>query len=236
VRKLVEVKEGCRLSSRPDVLARLSVPTFLARYPALGGVCADASGLEPEFWTVYSLKTWRLGRRAAPREPACRVFVTAVAKRAALLQHARSIFAVRTRAEGQSLQEALKVAGVEAPVIALPLLQALPPELSGRDLVVAELPLAARHVAQAAEACAAQSCTLMLSLEDELVARGIAPAWAALARLAVRGGEELSPRWARWIARRAQLALEHSQRAARQDLKARERLLEDLLAVSGRPE
>src|SRR5204862_2193202 len=32
VRKLVEVKEGCRLSARADVLARLSVPAFLSRY------------------------------------------------------------------------------------------------------------------------------------------------------------------------------------------------------------
>jgi hypothetical protein len=38
------------------------------------------------------------------------------------------------------------------------------------------------------------------------------------------------------VASRAQRAIERAQRMARQDLKARERLLEDLLAVSGQGE
>ena len=236
LRKLVEVKEGARLSSRPDVLARLSVPAFFARYSSLAGVCADASGLEAEFWTLYSLKTSRAGSPPASLMPACRVFLTAAAKRAALLERARqggALFAVRSRAEAQALQEVLKTAQIEATLIALPGLQPPAQQAGPAELVVAELPLAARHVAHAAQAHLAHSVSLLLSLEDEAVARALGHAWAAAARLAAQGRDELPPRWAGWIARRAQRALERSQRMVRRELKARDRLLEDLLAVSG---
>jgi len=237
LRKLVEVKEGCRLSSRPDVLARLSVPAFFGRYATLAGVCADATGLEQDFWTLYSLKTSRAGPLPKPLVPACRVFLTAAAKRAALAERAHqggAAFAVRSRAEAQALQEALK--GTEAPIIALPALELPPGQRAAAELVAAELPLAARHLAQATHACGAQSCSLLLSLEDEAFARGMPAAWTALARRAARNGAELPPRWAQWIARHAQRALERSQRMVRQELKARDRLMEDLLAVSGRGE
>ena len=235
LRKLVEVKEGCRLSSRPDVLARLSVPGFFSRYSALAGVCADATGLEQDFWSLYALKTSRAGRLPEPPVAACRIFVTAVAKRAALLDRARqagAIFAVRSRPEAQALQEALKEVQLDAPIIALPVFQP-PAQEAGGELVVAELPLAWRHIAQAAHAYGAHPCSLVLSLEDEAVVRGIGTAWTTLARAAAQHRGELPPRMAQWIARRAQRALERSQRMARQELKARERLLEDLLAISG---
>jgi hypothetical protein len=164
------------------------------------------------------------------------VFLTAAAKRAALLERARqggALFAVRSRAEAQALQEVLKTAQIEATLIALPALQPPAQQAGPAELVVAELPLAARHVAHAAQAHLAHSVSLLLSLEDEAVARALGHAWAAAARLAAQGRDELPPRWAGWIARRAQRALERSQRMVRQELKARDRLLEDLLAVSG---
>jgi preprotein translocase subunit SecA len=236
LRKLVEVKEGCRLSARADVLARLSVPAFFARYASLAGVCADARGLDPDFWTLYSLKTSSAGAPPERVEPVPHVYLTAEMKRAALLERARAggvIFAIRSRASAQELAEALKAAGLEAPIIALPLLQRPPAGLEGRELVVAELPQAARHAAQAARSLGASACTLALSLEDEPVLQALPLPWQALARAAARRRQELPARWAQRVVRRAQRTLEVALRLARQELKARDRVLGDLLAVSG---
>ena len=104
------------------------------------------------------------------------------------------------------------------------------------ELLVAELPVAGRHITQAWRAYEARSCTLLLSLEDEAVASAIHPSLAWLLRFFARPSGELSKRWAGWVARRAQRALERNQRMVRHDVKARERLLDDLLAVSGRGE
>jgi hypothetical protein len=114
----------------------------------------------------------------------------------------------------------------------LPVLQAQAGVQEGLELLVAELPLARRHIAQACRAYRASSCTLLLSLEDDAV--GGRFGW--IARLRAGPSGELSPRWSRWIAGGAQRAAERAQRLARQDLGARDRVLDDLLAVSGRGE
>ncbi|OLC01729.1 MAG: hypothetical protein AUI15_04650 [Actinobacteria bacterium 13_2_20CM_2_66_6] len=230
LRKLVEVKEGCRLSSRPEVLARMSVPRFFGRYARVAGACADARGLEHDFWSLYALRTARAGARPAGLTPACRVFLTAAAKRAAVVEHVRAgaaVIAVRSRAEAQALH-----ATCQGEIVMLPVLQAPAGVQEGLDLLVAELPLARRHIAQACRAYGASACTLLLSLEDDAV--GGRFAW--IARLGAGPSGELSPRRARWIARGAQRAAERAQRLARQDLGARDRALDDLLAVSGRGE
>ena len=230
LRKLVEVKEGCRLSSRPEVLARMSVPRFFGRYARVAGACADARGLEHDFWSLYALRTARAGARPAGLTPACRVFLTAAAKRAAVVEHVRAgaaVIAVRSRAEAQALH-----ATCQGEIVMLPVLQAPAGVQEGLELLVAELPLARRHIAQACRAYGVSSCTLLLSLEDDAV--GGRFAW--IARLGAGPSGELSPRWSRWIARGAQRAAERAQRLARQDLGARDRVLDDLLAVSGRGE
>jgi len=238
VRKLVEVKEGCPLGSRTEVLARLSVPRFFSRYAGLGGVCADAEGLEPEFWSLYGLKTAGVGARREALLPQCRVFLTGEAKRAAVVERVRqgeALVGVRSRSEAQALQAALAAAGLQVALVALPALQARSGDRAG-ELIVVELPLAARHIPQACAAYGARACRLLLSLEDEAFAAALGGAFVALARLAAARTGELPPRWSRWAVRRAQRALERAQRTVREELKARERLLEDLLAVSGRPE
>ena len=230
LRKLVEVKEGCRLSSRPEVLARMSVPRFFGRYARVAGACADARGLEHDFWSLYALRTARAGERPAGLTPACRVFLTAAAKRAAVVEHVRAgaaVIAVRSRAEAQALH-----ATCQGEIVMLPVLQAPAGVQEGLELLVAELPLARRHIAQACRAYGVSTCTLLLSLEDDAV--GGRFAW--IARLGAGPSGELSPRWSRWIARGAQRAAERAQRLARQDLGARDRVLDDLLAVSGRGE
>jgi hypothetical protein len=119
---------------------------------------------------------------------------------------------------------------------ALPVLQPPPRQEEGVELLVADLPVAGRHITQAWRAYGARSCTLLLSLEDEAVAAAMHPSLAWLVRFSARPSGELSKRWAGWVARRAQRALERNQRMMRRDVKSRERLLEDLLAVSGRGE
>jgi preprotein translocase subunit SecA len=100
---LTELKEGCRLSARRDVLARISVPGFYRRYLQLGGVSADVRGAEDEFWRLYGLKTTRVG--APPTLPRCRARVFA--------RHADKLAAVQAAAasagdRGEALLVALR--------------------------------------------------------------------------------------------------------------------------------
>lgn len=119
---LLEVKEGCRTSSRREVVARISVPAFLSRYLHLGGVCADARGVEREFWALYGLKTALAGARAAQPQLRARVFAAAADKHAALLAAVRSesaaghavLIAVRSPGEAQAVERALAEAGIGA--------------------------------------------------------------------------------------------------------------------------
>lgn len=76
LQRLIEVKEGLKLAGKRDVLGRVSVPRFFQRYLDLCGVCADAGGLEGEFWTMYRLKAERAARPAPPPQFRARVFAT----------------------------------------------------------------------------------------------------------------------------------------------------------------
>ena len=244
LKKLVEVKEGCALSARREVLARLSLPRFFSRYRTLSGVCADARGVEPELWALYGLKTWLAGRRGPAVSSAVRVFGTVDEKRTALAEavgtalhagHAVTV-AVRRPAEAQAIQAALQAAGVQGDALAMAVLPGVDVEINQggqpRTVLVAELPEAARHVARLQPG---DACTVLLSLDEEAVAAGLGGlAWAA--RLALGGDPELSAPLAAWLGRRAQRAAERMARGARLELKAREQMLDDLLAFSGQRE
>jgi len=116
---LLEVKEGCRTSGRREVLARTSVPGLFSRYLHLAGACADARGLEREFWTLYRLKCAHVGRAGTASPVATRVFTTRAAKHAALAEEAREtqaaecapLVAVRTPAEAQAIADVLAQTG-----------------------------------------------------------------------------------------------------------------------------
>ena len=73
---LIEVKEGLKLAGKRDVLGRVSVPRFFQRYLNLCGVCANAGGLEGEFWTMYRLKAERAAPPQPPLQFGARVFST----------------------------------------------------------------------------------------------------------------------------------------------------------------
>lgn len=246
LRKLVEVKEGCRLSARRDIIARLSLPRFFGRYRALGGACAGAAGLEGEFWSLYSLKTARAGT-APDRVPmAPRVLVTASARRAAIVKAvqaaqsagASALVAMRTPAEAERVHAELKGAEAAAGIVLFAGFDAgaaAPGERPLR-LVVGELPDAARQVERVYRASGAASCEIFLSLEDEAVTGRLSAALVAAARLSAGNAEELPAGVARWIGAAAQRAAERACRSMRAEIKARERSLDDLLAVSGQRE
>jgi preprotein translocase subunit SecA len=249
IKKLVEVKEGCRLSARREVLARLSLPRFFARYRDVAGVCADARSLESEFWSLYSLKTSLAGSRPPVKAAAVRMFATAEDKHAALVDAVRAAsaegcavtVAVRRQAEAQAIQAALQAAGVEpgdAPAFALLPAHPAAAGAGGRRsrILVAELPDAARHVRRLQHETGADSCAVLLALDEEAVGARLGAALARLAQLALRRERELPPRLAAWFGGLAQRAAERAGRGARLELKARDRMLEDLLAFSGRQE
>lgn len=246
LRKLVEVKEGCRLSARRDVIARLSLPRFFARYRALGGACAGAAGLEAEFWSMYSLKTARVGTLPGRISVPSRVFTTASARRAAIVAAAqaarsagaRAIVAMRMPAEAEKVHAELKAAEAVAGIVILAAFDAAAP-VPGEGplhLVIGEQPDAARQIERVYRATGAQSCELFLSLEDEAVSGRLSAALVAAARLSAGNAEELPGGVARWIGAAARRAAERTSRAMRAEVTARERTLDDLLAFSGQRE
>lgn len=125
LQKLAEVKEGCALSGRREVLARVSVPRFFNRYLRLAGVCPDTRTLTREFWSLYRLKV--TGKNLAPVPLLCsaRVFVSEAARLAALVRHVLEspaggyavVIAVRSQKEAQTVTGALSQAGIQAGVI-----------------------------------------------------------------------------------------------------------------------
>lgn len=241
VQKLVEVKEGCRLSARRELLARLPMPRFFARYRHLAGICQDARGLEAEFWSFYSLKTWLAGERASAPPPAVRVFASSESCNAALAallrEHAAArravVLAARSAREAQALQVFLKGEGLgEGITLAeLSALRGLRQPRQAR-LVVAGLPDARRHVEQARRACGSASCEILFSLDEEAVA----PRLGISRLLCAWFDGELAPRAAALVARRALRAAERASSAVRLDQHAREQMLDDLLAFSGQRE
>jgi preprotein translocase subunit SecA len=271
VQRLIEVKEGCKLGSAPEVLARLSVPRFLRRYLRLAGTCADAGGCEGEFWGLYGLKTTLAGA-AVPGPLRCpaRLFRTASAKRTALLErvHALSaagsavLIAARTPSEAQALSQVLDKASIvpgilrgtggEAEQQALGRLNepggvALALHPAERNIaraaggtpvsvIVAELHDARRQVERIHRAFAADSCEMLLSLEDKAVAAQLGALAAAWARLGDAGAEELPAGQSQWLAGIAQRGIERSYAHVRQEVMSRDRQLDDQLAFSGKRE
>ena len=236
LRRLVEVKEGCRLGSRRIVQGRSSVPRFLRRYLHLAGTCAEAGGLAQDFWDLYALKTWRAGRAAPTARPDARFFCAAPAWEAALaasLQAApRAAVAVCPADALQAVKTKLGDAGVRvAPLAAW--LDAVGEAASVSRVIVAGLPEGGHQVQRLSRNLGAP-LQLLLCLEDERTAArlGWLARWAA--RTLCRRDGELPGPLARALARRALRNSARAHRLMRAELVARERTMHDLLAFSGR--
>jgi preprotein translocase subunit SecA len=58
--QLIEVKEGCEISHRPETVARISYQRFFRRYFHLAGMTGTAREVKGELWTVYNLLSVRV--------------------------------------------------------------------------------------------------------------------------------------------------------------------------------
>ncbi|HVL34474.1 MAG TPA: hypothetical protein VM489_02280, partial [Burkholderiales bacterium] len=235
---LLEVKEGCRSSARREVVARCSVPAFLARYTHLAGACADARGLERELWSLYGLKAARAGPLPRRVRFEFRVFATGEAAQAALLGAARAasaagataVLAVRGATDAAALEAALAQGGVAA-VVSSP---SEPAAATGEArLLVGELLEARRHVERVAAACGARSAAIFLSLDDERTAGALPRGFAGLARWLTGASQEVPSPLATLLGRLACRNAERSQASLRQELASREQYLRDTLAFAG---
>jgi hypothetical protein len=106
----------------------------------------------------------------------------------------------------------------------------------GLNVLVAELHDARRHIETICRTFGANSCEMLLSLEDEAVRTRL---WAAAAWWAGRASGpsgELPQRHARWLAIWAQRGMERASAAMRQDIRLRDQQLDDLLAFTGNRE
>jgi preprotein translocase subunit SecA len=125
LRKLVEVKEGLKLSGRRDVLARISVRRFFRRFLLFGGVCADSTGVGRELWTMYRLKTEQVAAIQRPQVGTARVFADSATKNRAVVESishlgsagAATVIAVRTPAAAKTLLETLTQAGFKPALV-----------------------------------------------------------------------------------------------------------------------
>lgn len=119
LQRLIEVKEGLKLAGKRDVLGRVSIPRFFQRYLDLCGVCADAGGLEGEFWTMYRLKAERAAPPAAAPQFGARVFSNGEHMQHALKRAIGEaagqplVVVFRTQAAAKEVMAALAAAGLQ---------------------------------------------------------------------------------------------------------------------------
>jgi len=125
LQRLAEIKEGCPLSGRREVLGRISVPRFLNRYIRLAGVCAEAQGTAAEFLSIYGRRLSVEDRPRPDRPFGARVFATATARMRALARHAVDggcggysvMLCVRYQQEMQMALAALAEAGLQPAIV-----------------------------------------------------------------------------------------------------------------------
>lgn len=140
LRKLVEIKEGCRSSIRRDILATISVPRFFNRYLSLGGTCLSVHGVTRDLWRLYRRRALAFGAGEASPEYGIRVFTSGTAKWAAVAESARLraeggatvVIAVRSPDQAQAGMAALAAGGIEATLI----------RSGGNDAMRSDLPVA----------------------------------------------------------------------------------------------
>jgi preprotein translocase subunit SecA len=124
---LIEAKEGCPVTTRTEVLARISYQRFFRRYLALAGMTGTAREAAHELWRVYRLEVTRLPthRPMIRRELPMRCLPTADAKWTAITGriaelHARGrpvLVGTRTVADSERLARQLEAAGLRCRIL-----------------------------------------------------------------------------------------------------------------------
>ena len=65
--QMIEMKEGCDLTSRRETLAKISYQRFFRRYLHLSGMTGTAREVAAELWNVYNLQTIKIPPNKPPR-------------------------------------------------------------------------------------------------------------------------------------------------------------------------
>ncbi|MBM9518791.1 preprotein translocase subunit SecA [Desulforhopalus vacuolatus] len=65
--QMIEMKEGCDLTSRRETLAKISYQRFFRRYLHLSGMTGTAREVAGELWNVYNLQTLKIPPNKPPR-------------------------------------------------------------------------------------------------------------------------------------------------------------------------
>ncbi len=91
--QMLEVKEGCPLSSEKETLARTSYQRFFRRYLRLSGMTGTAREIAGELWSVYKLAVARVPTRRPPQRRSYgeRIVPTRDGKYAAILSRVRDL-------------------------------------------------------------------------------------------------------------------------------------------------
>lgn len=120
--QMIEIKEGCPLSSRQETLARISYQRFFRRYLRVAGMTGTAREISGELWSVYRLNVVKIPTHRPPRRVKLpdKVFVAAkdkwrdiVETVASLHQQRRPVLiGTRSVADSEHLDNLLKDAGL----------------------------------------------------------------------------------------------------------------------------
>ncbi|MEM7251780.1 MAG: preprotein translocase subunit SecA [Pseudomonadota bacterium] len=125
--QMIELKEGCEISTPPETVGRISYQRFFRRYLHLAGMSGTAHEITSEAWSVYGLKVVRVPTHRPNRTNALptRIYPNAEAKWNATVARIRELsdqgrpVLVGTRSVGSSeeLSARLNDAGVENHVL-----------------------------------------------------------------------------------------------------------------------
>ncbi|WP_025037948.1 preprotein translocase subunit SecA [Bradyrhizobium sp. DOA9] len=125
--QLVEVKEGCEVTSRKLPIARMTYQRFFRRYQRLAGMTGTAWETTSEFWTVYRLRVVRVPTNVPSRRRKLPMSVCSseeekwklvVEHTQAVLKEQRSVLiGTRSVAASLGLSAMLKDAGLEHSVL-----------------------------------------------------------------------------------------------------------------------
>ncbi len=91
--QMIEKKEGCRLTSRKENLARLTYQRFFQRYHLLAGMTGTAREVKRELWHVYKLHVVKIPAHKRPvrKQLPTRFFLTREEKFTAILQSVKAL-------------------------------------------------------------------------------------------------------------------------------------------------
>jgi preprotein translocase subunit SecA len=80
--QLIEIKEGCELTSRQGTLARITYQRLFRRYLRVGGMSGTVEEIRPELEAVYGLRTVQVppNRPCQRRDLGCRVYARTAQK------------------------------------------------------------------------------------------------------------------------------------------------------------